>query len=191
MCRIIKFTSSYMPLKIHSLTICCFTALLLSCEQKPRSAASSAAELLEKHPKAIRDQFVEANKQLMQKENDEMDYYAKSHGMPFLRTSSGIRYYVYKPSEKGDSIREGMEVRLTYKLFLLDGTLAYSSDQDGQRTFVIGQETIESGIHKGLQFLKRGDKAFLLIPSPLAHGLLGDRKRIPPQMPIVYDVVVE
>lgn len=179
-----------MPLQIRFLSLVCSSALLLSCGQEPAPTMSSA-EMLEKDPKGVRDQFMNANKQLMQKENDEMDYYVKSHGLPFIRTASGIRYYVYKPSAKGDSIRDGMLVRLSYKLFLLDGTLAYSSEKDGVREFIIGQEEIESGIHKGLQFLKKGDRAFIMIPSPLAHGLLGDLKKIPPQMPIVYDVLVE
>lgn len=138
----------------------------------------------------IKNQFVRANQQLMQKENDEMDYYAKSHQINFLRTSSGIRYFVYKPSLKGDSLIDGSQVNLKYSLFLLDGTLCYSSKTEGERTFLIGHEDIESGIHKGLRYLKRGDKALLLIPSPLAHGLLGDLKKIPPQMPILYDVEV-
>lgn len=138
----------------------------------------------------IREQFIKANQQLMQKENDEMDYYVKSHKMPFYRTSSGIRYFVYKPSAKGDSIRDSMMVNLDFEVRLLDGTLCYSSKTEGRRTFVIGHEDIESGIHKGLQYLKRGDKALLLIPSPLAHGLLGDFKKIPPQMPILCDVAV-
>jgi FKBP-type peptidyl-prolyl cis-trans isomerase len=138
----------------------------------------------------IKNQFVKANQQLMQKENDEMDAYAQSHKMPFVKTSSGIRYYVYKPSAKGDSIKTDMEVILDYEVSLLDGTPCYSSKTDGQKTIIIGHGDIESGIHKGLQYLKRGDKALLLIPSPLAHGLLGDFKKIPPQMPIVYDVTV-
>jgi FKBP-type peptidyl-prolyl cis-trans isomerase len=140
--------------------------------------------------KRIKEQFVKANQQLMQKENDEMDFYAKSHKMPFYRTSSGIRYYVYKPSQAGDSIREDMEVTLDFELRLLDGTLCYSSASEGPRRFIVGHENIESGIHKGLQYLKRGDKALLLIPSPLAHGLLGDFNKIPPQMPILCDVSV-
>lgn len=139
---------------------------------------------------SIKEQFIKANQQLMQKENDEMDYYAKSHNMNFVRTSSGIRYFVYKPSAKGDSLRDSMQVTMDYKVKLLDGTLCYSSETDGKKTFIIGHENIESGIHKGLQYLKRGDHALLLIPSPLAHGLLGDFKKIPPQMPIVYDVQV-
>lgn len=180
-----------MPQKTNIISIAILTALLSSCGQEPQVKNPSSAQLLKDHPQAIRDQFMEANKQLMQKENDEMDYYVKSHGMPFIRTASGIRYHVYKPSAKGDSIRDGMLVRLSYKLYLLDGTLAYSSDEDGVREFKIGQEDIESGIHKGLQFLKRGDRALIMIPSPLAHGLLGDFKKIPPQMPIVYDLTVE
>jgi len=138
----------------------------------------------------VKDQFVKANQQLMQKENDEMDYYAKSHKLPFIRTGSGVRYYVYKPSEKGDSLKPGMQVTMDFELKLLDGTVCYNSKKDGLKTLVIAEEEAESGIHKGLQNLKRGDKAILLIPSPLAHGLLGDFKKIPPQMPIVYDVYV-
>jgi FKBP-type peptidyl-prolyl cis-trans isomerase len=41
-----------------------------------------------------------------------------------------------------------------------------------------------------VKYLKHGDKALLLIPSHLAHGLLGDFKKIPPQMPIIYDVEI-
>jgi FKBP-type peptidyl-prolyl cis-trans isomerase FkpA len=188
---IIKFTSTYMPFMSRLSTAIYLCALLSSCRQDTSSTEKSSEELLTKHSKGVREQFMQANQQLMQKENDEMDYYVRSHQMPFIKTSSGIRYYVYKPSVSGDSIRDGMRVRLTYKLYLLDGTLAYSSEKDGVREFIIGQEDIESGIHKGLQFLKKGDKALLIIPSPLAHGLLGDMKRIPPQMPIVYDVLAE
>lgn len=125
----------------------------------------------------------------MTKENDEMDYYAKSHNMPFIKTASGIRYFVYKPSAKGDSIREDMNVEVSFEIRLMDGTLCYSSKTGEKRKITIGHDQVESGIQKGLQYLKRGDKAILLIPSPLAHGLLGDFKKIPPQMPIVFDVV--
>ena len=120
-----------------------------------------------------------------------MDAYERSHKLSFVKTTSGIRYFVYKPSLKGDSIKSGMEITVKYTLSLLDGTVCYSSDADGLKTFVVEQEELESGIHRGLQYLKRGDKALLLIPSPLAHGLLGDFKKIPPQMPIVYDVEIK
>lgn len=167
------------------------TAILSLCACDPTNNKSHN----KKHPvvfnkDSVSKQFIKANQQLMQKENDEMDYYAKSHNMPFIRTSSGIRFYVYNHSLKGDSIKDAMEITMDYEVKLLDGTLCYSSKTEGQKTFTVGHENIESGIHRGLKYLKRGDKAILLLPSPLAHGLLGDFKKIPPQMPIVYDVQV-
>jgi len=138
----------------------------------------------------LKQQFMEANKQLAQKENDEMDSYQRSHQLPFVRTALGIRYYAYTPSEKGDSIRSGDIVLMSYTVSLLDGTECYSSTLTGPKEFVVGQDQIESGIHRGVQFLKNGDRALLLIPSHLAHGLLGDSKKIPPQSPIIYDVQI-
>ncbi len=138
----------------------------------------------------LKNQFVKANKQLVQKEIDEMDYYVKTHKMPFIATTSGIRYYVYTPSAKGDSIKDGDEIVMNFKVSLLDGTECYSSKTEGKKTFIVGNENIESGIHRGIKYLKHGDKALLLIPSHLAHGLLGDLKKIPPQMPIIYDVEI-
>src|SRR5689334_16570036 len=164
------------------------TFILVSCS--PTAPETGQKEDPAATDKRIRDQFVKANRQLAQKESDEMDNYARNHKMPFVKTSSGIRYFVYKPSAKGDSIRDSSSVTLDYKVMLLDGTLCYSSKESGKKTFVVGHEEIESGIHQGVQYLKKGDKALLLIPSPLAHGLLGDMDKIPPQMPILYDVEV-
>ena len=138
----------------------------------------------------VKQQFVKANQQVMVKENDEMDYYQKSHQMPFVKTKSGIRYYVYKASTKGDSIKNDDLVKINYTVSLLDATECYSSKNDGIKEFRVGMENIEDGLHKALLFLKSGDKALILIPSHLAHGLLGDSKKIPPQSPIVYDIEI-
>lgn len=138
----------------------------------------------------VKNQFVKANQQLVIKESDEMDYYQKSHQMTFIKTTSGVRYYVYKPSAKGDSIKGGDIIKINYTLSLLDGTECYSSQKDGVREFEVGMEDIEDGLHKAVLFLKSGDKALILIPSHLAHGLLGDSKKIPPQSPIVYDLEI-
>ncbi len=161
---------------------------LIACTPNP---PHTKKDLSETDIKAIQQTFVKANQQLIQKESDDMDFYAQSHQLNFISTKYGIRYCVYKPSEKGDSIKAGQSVVMDYKISLLDGTLCYTSEKEGKKVFMVEQAELESGIHRGVQFLKRGDRAILLIPSTLAHGLLGDMKKIPPQMPIVYDVHVE
>lgn len=138
----------------------------------------------------VKQQFIKANQQIVVKESDEMDYYQKSHNMTFIKTNSGIRYFVYNASAKGDSITDGDIIKINYTVSLLDGTECYSSKTEGVRDVKVGMENIEDGFHKAVLYLKAGDRALLLIPSHLAHGLMGDSKKIPPQSPIVYDVEI-
>lgn len=161
--------------------------LVSGCKDAPSKEQTPARSLAETD-KVIKEQVVRVNKQLLQKESDEMDFYAKMHQLPVTKTASGIRFYVYEASAKGDSIREGMRIDLDFEISLLDGTLCYSSKTEGRRTVQVDHDDVESGIHRGLKYLKRGDKAIFLIPSPLAHGLLGDMNKIPPQSPIVVDL---
>jgi FKBP-type peptidyl-prolyl cis-trans isomerase FkpA len=162
------------------LCVCCIT----SC--KPEEPVEKPVFNKEK----VKNQFIKANQQVVIKENDEMDYYQKSHQMQFTKTTSGIRYYVYTPSLKGDSIKSGDVIKINYTISLLDGTICYSSKTDGIKEFVVGMEDVEDGLHKAVLFLKTGDKSLILIPSHLAHGLLGDSKKIPPQSPILYDLEI-
>ena len=138
----------------------------------------------------IDQQFIKVNQQIVTKENDEMDFYQKSHQFAFVKTNFGVRYFVYKPSIAGDSIANGDVVTINYTLSLLDGTICYSSNTDGEKQFKVGMQDVEDGLHKAILKLKQGDKALLLIPSHLAHGLLGDSKKVPPQSPILYDIEI-
>lgn len=159
-------------------------AIIASCQQTQQKEQQQFNET------KVKQQFVKANQQMVIKENDDMDYYQKSHKLPFITTTSGTRHYVYKPSLKGDSIKDGDVITLNYTISLLDGTECYSSKTDGVKEFKVGMGEAENGLHKAVLHLKTGDKALILIPSYLAHGLLGDSKKIPPQSPIVYDLEI-
>lgn len=164
---------------------CFFTCLIFTaCEP------DVSKEINTFNQQKVKEQFVKVNQLVVVKENDEMDYYQRSHKMPFTKTTGGIRYYVYKASAKGDSIKDKDVIKINYKVSLLDGTECYSSESDGAKEFVVGMENIENGLHKAVLYLKSGDKALILIPSHLAHGLLGDSKKIPPQSPIIYDIEI-
>lgn len=179
-----------MQLVLHKIYLASFVILFVCCSNEHRKSPQNY-NLTQNNKEAIKKQFIKANQQLIQKEKDELDYYEKTHKLSFINTNSGVRYFVYHHSAKGDSIRDSTEIIMSYRVNLLDGTECYSSEISGKKKFVVGMEEIESGIHIGVKYLKRGDKALILIPSHLAHGLLGDFKKIPPQMPIVYDVKIE
>ena len=173
-------------MKIKVIYLSFFILALQACQNPPNENTKE----IKVNKEALKKQFIEANKLLAKKETDDMDAYARQHKMNFINTDFGLRYYVYAPSATGDSIRDKSQITIDFTVSLLDGTECYSTAEKGPRTFVVGMEDIESGIHKGVKFLKKGDKAIFLIPSHLAHGLLGDMNKIPPQMPIVYDVQI-
>jgi FKBP-type peptidyl-prolyl cis-trans isomerase len=81
-----------------------------------------------------------------------------------------------------------MSAKLKFSVSLLDGTLCYSSDSSGLESFIIDHDQVESGLHEGIKLLHEGDKAKFILPSHLAHGLIGDKDKIPRRSPIVYDI---
>jgi FKBP-type peptidyl-prolyl cis-trans isomerase FkpA len=175
-------------IKKNRILLVCISCLLffVTCQEQDKTKESKP----EFNKVKINKQFIKANQQVVAKENDEMDYFQKSHKFPFIKTTSGVRYFVYKPSVLGDSIVNGDVITINYTLSLLDGTVCYSSDTDGVKQFKVGMQDVEDGLHKAVLNLKQGDKALILIPSHLAHGLLGDSKKVPPQSPILYDIEI-
>ena len=79
---------------------------------------------------------------------------------------------------------------MDYECFLLDGTLCYSSTEQGPKDIVIGRADIEPGMNEGLKLLRRGAEAIFILPPFLAYGLVGDGKKIPPRSTIVYNVSI-
>ena len=94
---------------------------------------------------------------------------------------------IYEKGE-GEKVEKDKVIEISYKVWLLDGTLCYSSDKDGVKRFLVGSGGVELGLEQGVLFLQQGDKARFIMPPHLAHGLLGDEVMIPARSTIVYEV---
>jgi FKBP-type peptidyl-prolyl cis-trans isomerase len=71
---------------------------------------------------------------------------------------------------------------------LLNGTICHETPKEETENFVLEHSDKESGVHEALRFMKKGGHAKLILPSYLAHGLLGDREQIPPQSILYIDL---
>ena len=69
-------------------------------------------------------------------------------------------------------------------MMLLDGRVLYSSEENGQMVFTVGQDNVVSGIHEAAQLMNIGDEAELVLPSRLAYGLTGDQIKVPGNAPL-------
>lgn len=103
------------------------------------------------------------------------------------KTGSGLRYYIYQ-NGAGKQAASGMIAVVKYKINLLDGQLCYQTQEDEVQDFEIDKSEIESGVQEGIKKMKVGDKAKLIIPSHLGHGLVGDFNKIRPLTTIVVDI---
>jgi FKBP-type peptidyl-prolyl cis-trans isomerase FkpA len=135
-------------------------------------------------------ELLEANKSDARREADVIDAYIRQHHWNMERLGTGLRYEFLFHSPSGDTVKTGNDVQVNYKIYLLDGTLCYSSAKDGIKTFRVGEDHVESGIHEAVRLMKAGDSLRCVLPSNRAHGLLGDGDKIPPRSPVMYEIKV-
>jgi len=103
-------------------------------------------------------------------------------------TPSGLRYKVLQNGD-GKQATKGATVSVHYKGQLLDGTVFDSSYKRKQPIdFAIGVGQVIAGWDEGIQLLKVGDKARLVIPSHLGYGERGAGGVIPPDATLIFDV---
>lgn len=127
------------------------------------------------------------NKIWIKEEHELIDKYIERNEWEVTKTGSGLRYLIYK-NGTGESPKPGMRAMIAYDITLLDGTKCYSTDEIGPQPFIIEQDFVESGLHEAITYLKVGDRAKIIIPSYLAHGLAGDQNKIPVLSTVVYDL---
>ena len=137
----------------------------------------------------VEDNLKRVNKFLAEKDQERIRSFIERRGWQMERTGSGLWFMVYQPG-KGKKIEPGMHVKLNYEIRLLDGTLCYSSDTMGPKVFRVGEEDEPQGLHEAMTRLHEGDRARIIMPPHLAHGLIGDGERIPARAILFYDVNV-
>ncbi|MBI3519926.1 MAG: peptidylprolyl isomerase [Bacteroidetes bacterium] len=101
-------------------------------------------------------------------------------------TPSGLRYIIEKEGE-GVAPTATSQVTVHYTGYLLNGNKFDSSVDRGQPA-VFGLNQVIPGWTEGLQLLKPGGKAKLIIPANLGYGANGYPPVIPPNSWLVFDV---
>ena len=157
--------------------------VLFSCgEKKPKQTMPVTKS-------EMRSSMEKANRYLVNEEEEEIENYVRRHELTPVKTGTGLRYQILKQGS-GQIIEKGEEVTLEYELHSIAGDLIYSSENDGLKSFVVGQGQVEAGLEEAMSYLHRGDVAELIIPFHLAYGLHGDDDRIPEYATLVYKIKI-
>jgi len=160
-----------------------FTSLLLLL------ACAEEEVPVQKDPEWSQEQSIEMMSTFSSAEDQEIDLFLKRHeDWKMTKTGTGLRYMIYQKSDTLDSVFVGDIVTVDFAITLLDGTECYSSTVNGPESFVVEKTDIESGLHEAVKLMCPGDKGKFILPSHIAHGLIGDTDMIPPLTPVVYDM---
>ena len=131
------------------------------------------------------------NKNLVVDEQIQIKLFLEMHkDWDLTETGSGLQYYIYEhgTTDTMYTPKEGDIAEIEYVISLLDGTECYRTEEDEYEEFIVDNSEIETGVQEGIKKMSVGDKAKLIIPSHLAHGLIGDLDKIPPLTTLVIDI---
>jgi len=148
--------------------------------QKPKSDRYTA--------KQFKDSLVAINKTLMESEDRLIEKFIERKQWPVVSTGTGLRYIIYEKGKGQNLAQIGQYASISYIISLLNGKVCYQSKLGEKKSFTVEADDVESGLHEGIKYMKVGDRAKLIIPSYLAHGLIGDMDKIPPKSTIIYDL---
>ena len=121
-----------------------------------------------------------------EKDKNTIINYIMDEGIELESTESGL-YYQMIEEGTGKNAEWGDWVIVNYEGYTLDGKVFDSSYKRGKSIeFYIGN--MIAGWNEGLQLMKPGGKAFLLVPSGLAYGEKGFPNLIPPHTTLAFEV---
>ncbi len=114
----------------------------------------------------------------------------KSIKQQAVTTASGLTYIITKHGD-GVAIKAGDSVVVNYTGLLTNGAKFDSSlDRNDTFSFKVGAGQVIKGWDEGLQKLRVGDHATLIIPSSIGYGSRGAGGVIPPDATLIFIIEV-
>jgi peptidylprolyl isomerase len=107
-------------------------------------------------------------------------------------TASGLTYIITQKNETGQQLKVGDNVQVHYTGLLTNGMKFDSSLDRGEPiSFPLGRGRVIKGWDEGIQKLRVGERATLIIPASLGYGSRGaGNGDIPPDATLIFIVEV-
>lgn len=107
-----------------------------------------------------------------------------------VTTASGLTFIITKRGD-GEPVKAGQTVSVNYTGLLTNGALFDSSlARNEPFSFPVGAGMVIKGWDEGLQNLRVGDHATLIIPPEIGYGAAGAGGVIPPGATLVFLIEV-
>ncbi|MDR2008875.1 MAG: FKBP-type peptidyl-prolyl cis-trans isomerase [Bacteroidales bacterium] len=176
----------YIQLKILLLLVlACF--FISSCKDKPANNNDPVpySQLKNLH----KEELMDWNKKVVEIDHDVINKFIERRKWDMEMTETGLYWQIYKENEDRPVLSKDI-VEFSYKTYLLNGDVLYTSDETGNRFMKIDSNQEEAGLNEGLKMMHTGEKARLILPPHLAFGVTGDGYKVPIYSILVYEIEV-
>ena len=155
--------------------------LCMSCNNVPVVESESAKG------KDLTENLINANRYISQGEETSIDSYASRRGWQMTVLPCGARVMMTEEG-KGEPVAYDETVVINYRVENLGGEVIYGNTAD---TVVAGRLEPTRGLDAALLTMRHGDRAWVIVPSELAYGVVGDGDRIGTRTVLVYELRIE
>ncbi len=121
------------------------------------------------------------------KEIELLTQYLEENNISVPPTKTGL-YYIEKKHGYGKKPHKGDSVFFSYTAKLINGEIVDKTPENKLFGAKIGDSTLYKGVEEGLQLMREGTEATLIIPSKLALGEKGIPNLIPPYSTLIFDI---
>lgn len=127
------------------------------------------------------------NKQILEEDNQLIQEYIDSIGIPFKKTPYGF-WISNEGVPTSTTAKTGDVVQYDFEVLRFTHEVVYSEEENGTQTIMLGKVDLPRGVQNALQLIEKGDSATVLLPSFLAYGGFGDRKKIQGNEPLIFKI---
>jgi FKBP-type peptidyl-prolyl cis-trans isomerase FkpA len=150
---------------------------------------------MEKKQEEMKRDMQQKSAQQMPIDEKKLQEYFAQNKINAQKTASGLYYVIEKPGS-GPAIAKGQTAYIMYTGKTLEGkTFDSNTDPAFHHTdpleVRVGTGGVIPGMDEGLTMLKKGSKATLYIPSPLAYGPQSPSQDVAPNSILIFEVDVK
>jgi len=144
---------------------------------------------MQDEPIDTQEKLIEQNIEYLKQERKDIESYIAQNNLKMQRTGSGLYYTALTTApENVPNIADNDYIQYAFDLYLLDGTLLKSSEDDGNRNIYVGHDQVEIGLHEAFRLMKVGQRMLFIFPSHLAYGIAGNTDHVPPRTTVVFEI---
>ena len=131
----------------------------------------------------------EAEKERLKEEEPlKISNYLKKNNITIEPTESGL-YFKELIAGSGDYPVDGNSVTIQYIHYDLDGNILQSSYEDETPfTYIVGTGAVIKGWEEAVKLMRKGGKAWMLLPSSIGYGDYQRKKEVKPYSPLVFEL---